>query len=228
MFRILLVLEQNSIVLQDPERKVFTLGMKLLDWGNAALDRIDLKTIAHPHLIRMAHATKESCYLAILDDYEVILIDRADTPEIWQMVTRLGQRSPVHATASGQVLSADLGPEVLKKIIERSGLTKFTPRTITNAAKLKKRLRKVKQLGYVVADGEYKPDLCAIAVPIHDHRGGVTAALMTALQSERIRKNKRIIPGLVAILKKEAAEISREIGYPGTPDAAGNGRGDKK
>ena len=33
LFRILAALEQHSIVLQDHERKIFRLGMKLLDWG---------------------------------------------------------------------------------------------------------------------------------------------------------------------------------------------------
>ena len=111
LFRILLTLEQSSVVLQDHARNVYTLGMKLIDWGNTALDKIDLKTVAHPHLMRLAHETRESFYLAILDDYEVIIIDRADTPEIWRMVTRLGQRSPVHVTATGQVILADMGPE---------------------------------------------------------------------------------------------------------------------
>ncbi len=75
----------------------------------------------------MAHETRESYYLAILDSYEVIIIDRADTPEIWSMVARLGGRSPVHATASGQVLIADSPPECSTRIIERSGLKRFTP-----------------------------------------------------------------------------------------------------
>ncbi|MEK7671710.1 MAG: IclR family transcriptional regulator, partial [Bacteroidota bacterium] len=122
LFRILTTLKHNSLVNHDEQRRRFTLGIKLLDWGNVALSRIDLKTVAHPHLVRMAHETKQSYYLAILDHYEVILIDRVDTLEIWTMVARLGQRSPVHATASGQVLISDLRPDVLEKIIKRSGL----------------------------------------------------------------------------------------------------------
>jgi DNA-binding IclR family transcriptional regulator len=212
LFRILAALEQHSIVIQDHDRKIFKLGMKLLDWGNAALEKIDLKTVVHPHLVRMAHETRESYYLAILDSYEVIIIDRADTPEIWAMVARLGQRSPVHATASGQVLIADLNKELLERILERGGLKKFTPRTITSAARLRKRLKEVQHDGYSVADAEYKPELCAISVPIHDHRGKVVAALMTAIQSERKRKTDSIVR-IVEILKKEASVISHEIGY---------------
>ncbi len=213
MFRILLTLEERSIVVQDHDRKVFALGMKLLDWGNAALEKIDLKTIAHPHLLRLAHETKESFYLAILDDTEVIIIDRADSPEIWKMVARLGQRSPAHCTASGQVLIADLSQSALTRILDRVGLRKFTPKTITSVTRLKKRLSDVRTLGYAVADREYKPDLFAAAVPIYDHRGKAVAALMTALPTERAEKNKALVNDIIAILKREAGIVSREIGF---------------
>jgi DNA-binding IclR family transcriptional regulator len=212
LFRILAALEQHSIVLQDHERKIFRLGMKLLDWGNAALEKIDLKTIVHPHLIRMAHETRESYYLTILDGFEVIIIDRADNPEMWSIVARLGARSPVHATASGQVLIADLPEETLHRIIGQSGMKKFTAKTITSELRLKKRLREIVRDGFSVADAEYKPDLCAISVPIYDHNGKVVAALMTGIQSER-KKKEESIARIIRTLKKEAALISHAIGF---------------
>ncbi len=211
LFRILTTLKHNSLVNHDEQRRRFTLGIKLLDWGNAALSRIDLKTVAHPHLVRMAHQTKHSYYLAILDHYEVIIVDRVDTPEIWTMVARLGQRSPVHATASGQVLISDLRPDVLGKIIKRSGLKKYTPRTITSLRKLKKRLEEIKECGYSIADAEYKPDLCALAVPIFDHHSRVVAAVMMALPHSS--KNSKMLDAMIEMLKQEAGKISEEIGY---------------
>jgi DNA-binding IclR family transcriptional regulator len=215
LFRILLTLEKASIVQLDRTRNIFTLGMKLIDWGNRALEKIDLKTVTHPHLVRMAHETRESYYVAILDEYEVIIIDRADTPEIWRMVARLGQRSPVHATASGQVLVAEFGDDALQAATQRSGLKRFTPQTITSLNRLKARLKEVRRDGFVVNDAEYKPDLCVIAVPLRDHYGKTVAALMTALQSERSRRNKTLVQAIVETLKREASVISREIGYQG-------------
>jgi IclR family KDG regulon transcriptional repressor len=228
LFRILLTLDRSSIVHFDEARSTYTLGAKLIDWGNRALDKIDLKTVTHPHLLRLAHETKESYYVAVLDDYEVIIIDRADTPEIWSMVARLGQRSPVHATASGQVLIADLAPDVLEAVITKSGLKKYTPFTITSLTKLKRRLHEVRESGYVIADAEYKPDLCVIAAPIRDHHGRASAALMTALQSERARRNKSAVGSIVDTLRREASVISRELGYTVHVDAgAGGGNGKK-
>jgi IclR family KDG regulon transcriptional repressor len=216
MFRILHTLHEHSIIVEDSERKLFTLGMKLLGWGNAALARIDLKTIAHPHLVRLAHETRESFYLALLDHEEIVLVDRADTPEIWKMVTRLGQRSPFHCTATGLVIAADMKDEAVDEMIERHGLKKFTPKTITSISRLKKRLKEIRRLGYAIADGEYKPDLCAVAVPIRDHTGRVVASLMTAIPSARSGKDKKLIESLIAVLKRDAETISRRIGFEKT------------
>jgi IclR family KDG regulon transcriptional repressor len=229
LFRILLTLDRSSVVHLDESRGTYSLGAKLIDWGNQALDKIDLKTITHPHLVRLANETRESYYIAVLDDHEVIIIDRADTPEIWRMVARLGNRSPVHATASGQVLIADLSPDVLDTVLTRGGLKRYTPFTITSSPKLKRRLAEVKQNGFVIADAEYKPDLCVIAAPIRDHHGRVSAALMTALQSERARRNKGLVNNIIDILKREASLISRRLGYVGINQtaAAGGGSGSK-
>ncbi len=217
LFRILLALERTSVVRQDEERKVFTLGMKLVEWGNAALDRIDIKTVTRPHLIRLAHDTRESYYLAILDGYDVIIIDRVDTPEMWRIVARLGHRSPFHATASGQVLVADLEPEVIDRVMTTEGLKRFTDRTLTTRQQVKKRLAQVKRQGYAVADAEYKPDLCVIAAPIYDHNGRVPAAVFTALHSERVRRDRTLVRTLIDTLRKESNLISREIGWTGEP-----------
>jgi DNA-binding IclR family transcriptional regulator len=80
---------------------------------------------------------------------------------------------------------------------------------------LKVRLKQVRKEGFVVADAEYKPDLCVIAVPIRDHHGKAHAALMTGIQSERVRRNKSLLGDIVQILKREGLVISREIGYQG-------------
>jgi IclR family acetate operon transcriptional repressor len=216
MFRILHTLHEHQIILEDSERKLFTLGMKVLSWGNAALERMDYKAIAHPYLVKLAEETRESFYLALLDHDEVILVDRVDTPEVWKMVTRLGQRSPFHCTATGLVIAGAMSDDAIDEMIDRHGLRRFTPKTIVNVTRLKRRLKEVHRLGYAVADGEYKPELCAVAVPIWDHTGTVVASLMTAVPSARSRKDKKLVSNLIDVLKREANQISKRIGYEKT------------
>jgi len=216
LFRILYTLQEHAIVIEDRERKLFTLGMKLLEWGHAALSKIDLKSIAHPHLLKLAHETRESFYLAILDNDEVALIDHVDTPEVWKMVTRLGHRSPVHCTATGLILISELDENEIKGILDRRGLKNFTANTITSWTKLKKRLTETRHDGYSIVDGEYKADLCAIAVPVRDHSGQVVSSLMTAIPSERYKKDKKHALELVRILRQQARNISKRIGFDGS------------
>jgi IclR family transcriptional regulator, KDG regulon repressor len=213
LFRILYTLQKYSIVSEDRERKIFSLGMKLLDWGNAALDKIDLKSIAHPHLVTLAYETKESFYLTVMDNNEIIIIDRVDTPEVWGIVARLGTRSPFHCTATGQVITAGMHEEDLDRLIKVKGLKKYTPKTITSATALRKKLKKVREEGFAVCEREYKDDLIAIAVPIYEHSGRVIASLMTAIQANQAKNNKKIIDYLVKVLQREGMNISRKLGY---------------
>ncbi len=129
------------------------------------------------------------------------------------MVTRLGYRSPFHCTATGLVLAAEMEEEDVNGMINRHGMKRFTAKTMTTPAKLKKRLVETRRLGYAVVDAEYKPDLCAIAVPIRDHTGKAVASLMTAIPSNRISKEKKLVETLVGVLKTQAAVISKQIGY---------------
>jgi DNA-binding IclR family transcriptional regulator len=213
LFRILHTLQEHAVVVEDRERKIFSLGMKLLEWGHSALSRIDLKTIAHPQLQKLAHQTRESFYLAILDQDDVIIIDHVDTPEVWKMVTRLGHRSPIHCTATGLILVAGLDDGEMEGIIQRKGLRKFTESTITTTVRFKRRIAQIRKDGFSVVDGEYKEDLCAIAVPIRDHNGSVVASLMTAIPSERYKNNKRNANHLVDVLTDSGEFISRQLGY---------------
>ncbi|MEX2116203.1 MAG: IclR family transcriptional regulator [Bacteroidota bacterium] len=213
LFRILHTLQEHAVVVEDRERKIFSLGMKLLEWGHAALSRIDLKSIAHPYLLKLANQTRESFYLAILDQDDVIIIDHVDTQEVWKMVTRLGHRSPIHCTATGLVLAAGLDDGEMDAIIQRKGLRKFTDSTITAVARLKRRIAQIRKDGFSIVDGEYKADLCAIAVPIRDHSGIVVASLMTAIPSERYKNSKRSATRLVDVLTENGELISRQLGY---------------
>jgi len=214
LFRILVTLEALRMVQQDHERKKFSLGMKVVEFGSAKLGTIDPNKIARPHLERYAQETRESVYLGVLDHGMVILLQHIDSPEMWKIVTRLGNASPVHCTAIGQVLLAELPKSEVAAIIRERGLDRYTKKTITSESRLYKRLAQVRAKGYAVVDGEYKLDLCAVAVPIRDSHGHVVAAVMSAIPSGRPDK-AAVLPRLTRALQKTGAEISRDLGYRG-------------
>jgi DNA-binding IclR family transcriptional regulator len=213
LFRIVATLLRHSIVIKDKERQVYCLGMRLYEWGSMALDRLDFKTVVHPFLTRLASETGQSFYLAVLEDYEVILIDRADTPDIWRIVTRIGLRSPVHCTASGLALISEFSESQLNDLVKKKGLKKFTPKTIVTKEALIEKVKMVRKLGYAVADGDFKPDLFALAVPLKDHKGDIIASLMAGLHIETAHRDGKFVRSLINTLLNTGKEISRILGY---------------
>jgi len=213
LFRILSTLVEYGLVLLDHDKQVYCLGMRLYEWGSLALDRLDFKAIAHPHLVQLAAETGQSFYLAVLEDHEVILVDRADTPDIWRIVTRIGLRSPVHCTASGLALISDFSDEQIEEIIAVKGLKRYTAKTITSKEGLLEKVREVRRKGYAIADGDYKNDLFAVAVPLRNHDGSIIASLMAGLHTETAHRDKELVRSVVRLVVDAGLEISRRLGY---------------
>jgi len=212
LFRILFTLERKQYVEQDYEKKKFDLGLKVFELGHAKIEQIDLSSIATRYLQRLANEVQESVYLGILDQGEVYLVQRVDSPTVWRMVTRLGHHSPAHCTAIGQVLLANSPENEVRSFLEEHSLQKFTEYTIVTISNFKKRLANIRKQGYAVVDREYHPELLTIAAPVRNHTKKAIAALMIALPTSKAKNTERISELIVSI-QKVSLELSRELGY---------------
>ena len=212
IFRILVTLEKYGFVERNPESNTFTLGLRLSQLGMAKLNKMNLAYDSHRYLEELAKKTGESVYLAVLSNYRVVLIQRVDSPGMWSLVTKLGLRSPVHCTASGQVLISEFSDEEISQLVKKFGLKKYTDKTITKVTELKQRLKKVRQQGFSVVDREYNPELVAVAAPIRDAWGKIVAALLITLQYRGSKTVSRAYQ-LAKDVKLYAEKISEQLGY---------------
>jgi DNA-binding IclR family transcriptional regulator len=81
-----------------------------------------------------------------------------------------------HALAMGKVVLARLRPEALARYVG-SGLTSYTPSTITSPAELAHELQRVRADGYAVEREEFDLDFCCIAAPALDDHGRLAGVL---------------------------------------------------
>ncbi|MCS7230418.1 MAG: IclR family transcriptional regulator [Candidatus Kryptonium sp.] len=214
IFRILVTLESYGFVERNSSDNTFTLGIRLSQLGIAKLNKINLGYDSYKYLEELAKKTGESVYLAVLHNYRVVLIQRVDSPSMWSLVTQLGLRSPVHCTASGQVLISEMSDEELSQFIKKTGLKKYTEKTITRLSELKMRLKKVREQGFAIVDREYNPELVAVAAPIRNAWGKIIAALLITLQYRGSKTISRAYE-LAKDLKEYAEKISKQMGYAG-------------
>ncbi|MCK4244896.1 MAG: IclR family transcriptional regulator [Candidatus Omnitrophica bacterium] len=209
--RLLSTLEYRGYIHQDTETGKYQLGLKILELNNSLLQQMQLREKTHPFLERLANQSCETVHLLILDNEEAVYIDKVEYPHTIQLQSYLGKHIPLHATASGKLLLANLAKEEINSIIKKKKLTRYTKNTITSPALLKKELRKIKKQDYSLDNVEYEENVRCIATSIRDFSGKVIAALSISGPTMRIKPKR--IPFLIKSAQETGIEISKSLGY---------------
>lgn len=186
--RFLLTLQQLGYVRSDG--KLFSLTPQVLNLGTAYLSGLQLPQIAQPHLDRLSAELNESTSVAILDGSDVVYVARAARSAIMTASISVGTRFPAEKTSLGRVLLAYLKPDSAVRAGVRASdeLTRdaFVPDdTISPLERhLDQALKDIAQAGWASTDQVLAPGLRSVAVPLHDARGDVVAAVNVSSTTE--------------------------------------------
>lgn len=93
---------------------------------------------------------------------------------------KLQRREPLHITASGKTILANLSTERVESIIQRHGLEEYTENTITDKTALFEELEQVRTQGYAVNDEEEIVGFQAVAAPIQGESETVIGSISVA------------------------------------------------
>jgi len=211
LFRILFTLEKRKFVEQDYERKKFGLGLKLWELGNIKIEKSELSATAVKYMKKLSDRVNENVFLGVLDQSDVIYLQKVENTARVKTITKLGRRAPAYCTATGQVILAYTSREKIDELYPNEELTKYSKNTISSKEKLIKKLENIREDGYAIADGEFNPELLCVSVPIKDYTKQVVAALTIDMISTR--NNFQKVKDLILPLKETAELISSELGY---------------
>jgi DNA-binding IclR family transcriptional regulator len=128
--RILKTLVLHQILRQNNDKK-YRLTLRLMELGNAALAIPSLQQLVDPFLTALVEATEETAHFSILDGYQVGYIAKKESPHQFRMLSHIGWRGPLHATASGKTLLSFSDENFIQSVIERP-LLACTDHTITD------------------------------------------------------------------------------------------------
>lgn len=203
--RLLATLAHAGLVEYVSETGRYRLGLRLVQLGNAVLERLDVRGIARPHLHALVAATEETATLSAPGDEHAVTVDFVQGPSSVQSVTQIGRPSVAHATATGKVMLAFGAGDLPTR-----PLTAYTRRTITSRAALSAELDRVRTRGWAQSVGEREDDLNALAAPIWDSRGELAAIL--GVQGPASRFNAKAMRAALAPLLDHAGAISTSLG----------------
>jgi IclR family KDG regulon transcriptional repressor len=210
LFRILATLVERGFAQKAEGR--YRLTLKSWELGARVLARFDVARVARPWIARLAVEVDESPHLAVLRDEAVVIVERGECRQAVKVETLVGLRAPAHASATGKVLLAYQPASRLAELLA-APLPRYSDRTLTEPEALRRELAKVRRQGYATNRGEWRPGVCAVAVPLADASGGVVAALSLTLPTERFGE-ARLKNVLLPALRRTAAGIAGDLGVP--------------
>lgn len=217
--RLLTTLERTGFVVQDPATKRYRLGLPLFELGSLVVNTMEARRVARPYLEEVHRACGETVHLGILEDGEVIYIDKIESTRRVRMYSQIGRRAPSHCTALGKVLLAQLPDASLSEVVERRGLRRYTSKTITSPKELRDHCALIRQQGYALDAGEHEELIQCAAAPVYDHTGKGAAAV--SVTSVAAAMDQHRIAEYVALVQQAARKISEALGYRPTSGRLG-------
>lgn len=211
IYRILLTLEDENIVIKNKNSNKYRLGIKLLELGNIVKEQFEIKSYALPIMEDLAKKTEETIDLNILLDDQRVSIEKIDSPHDVRRIIQLGKSLPLYCGGSGKAILAFLPTTEIERIIQNTDLTALGPNTITDRKILKKNLDEIRKKGYAISFEERVLDSTSIAAPILEYKGFAMGSISISGPISRFTKKK--ISTYISLIKEAAHNISKYLGY---------------
>jgi IclR family transcriptional regulator, pca regulon regulatory protein len=227
--RYIATLAQLGYVEQDPTTRRYRLGFRVVDLGFAAINSMEIRQIASPHLQRLSNETGFTVNMAILDGTEIVYVDRyrSNRPGQRQIDLNLhvGARLPAYCTSLGKALLANLHPEERHRLVESMTITPLGPNTFTTVAALTAELDSVRASGLAVNNEELAYGLRSIAVPVRGVSGDAVAAINLSFHTSMGAVSmSEMVSRYGPLLRKTASSVEARVGFHNGPHQARSGR----
>jgi len=210
---LLLTLERNGYLQRNRQTGRYMFGLKLFSLANMALSGLSVRGQAIPFLSALREKTRLTVNMAILEQNEVVVIEKVEPPSIFRLATWVGMRLPIHCTSLGKALLAHLPEAELDRLL-KPGLLRYNENTIVSSKKLKENLAQVRRLGYAIDDEEATIGLRGIGAPIVDPADQPIASISVAGTTAEITREN--LSMLAENVKQTAVAISQQVGFDPT------------
>jgi len=207
--RLLTSLAARGYVRKNPQTERYCLGFKAFEVGSLAAGRGAIREIVAPFLRSLMLASKETVHLGVLDEGDVVYIDKIESDQLLQMYSRIGRRAPLHCTALGKALLAWEPKESVERFLRRR-LRAYTPSTRTDPDLLRQELAKIRASRHALDEEEFAVGLKCVAAPLFDHTRRAVASL--GIAGPAVRLSDERLPRLTSLVREAAGGASRALG----------------
>ncbi|RKN85790.1 IclR family transcriptional regulator [Paenibacillus ginsengarvi] len=211
VFRSLKSLEEFGLLRMEAEGSYVVTAIAY-NLALAAEPDAPLEELAQPVMESLQRATGETVNLCCLLDGQSTIIARRHGKQSVRLMSRLGQRSPLHAGACPKAMLAFLSDEEQERVIGMlPHYQKITDHTVTDPDRLRIELEEIRRRGYSVSDEDYEAGARGVGAPIFGKNGKVIAAISAG--GPTIRVSPEDLLGFGQLTMEAADKISKFLGY---------------
>jgi len=194
-------------LVKDAATRRYELSVRLLDFTYHYLASRELAHRAAPVLQKLARDTEEVCNLTVPDGPDIVFVQRivsrnAPVPNVF-----VGTRLPGYCTAPWLAMWSTWTTEQIDDVLAQRERLKHTPRTVTDARRIRARLVRIRAAGYAHTQDELFPDDISTAAPILDASGRAIGALNIAVSRARWKPDRDELR-FAGLLRAAAATLS--------------------
>jgi DNA-binding IclR family transcriptional regulator len=211
--RILQSLLKHDLVWQDPDSRLYSPGLKLLEMGWAILGEGNnqrWRQYAHWLLANLSLRLEEQVFLGMLIHETVVIVESIAPSEDGKTPIAIPcmDQSPVHCGSSAKVILAYLPNQMLRRIVTHCSFRPYTMYTLADRQELMNHLHTVRERGYATCLEEFSHDSYALSVPLLDINGQAFASVGVGPLHSRLDTDAEL--DLVSQLRRIAVMISVE------------------
>ena len=209
VYKILISLQAHNLVSLNQATKKYSIDSGALELSSIYLKQLDLRTIAHPWIERLAAKSGKTITLALRKPEHLVFIDRVDGCENVRFYCDIGKIAFYNSGAAAKAVFAHLTSE------EQEALRTQTPERFTSFTRtwdqLMVEVPQIKQNGYSISDEEVDIGVFAVGAPIFDSQGKVIAGM--AMATLKINLSQKQIEDMIQQTVETSRMISSKMGY---------------
>lgn len=208
--RLLTTMSTRRFVQFDPTDTMWHIGRQSFTVGATFIRRRNYVAQALPFLRDLRNKTRETVNLGVADAGEIVILTQIESREIVRAITRPGGRAPMTSSGMGKAIMAHYSDVEVSDIIQKFGMPKVTPKSITRGSDLREALKQVKVHGYALDDEEATMGLRCVAAAIYNEQAEPMAAISASGPTTRISDER--MAALGPIVREIAHEITEALG----------------
>lgn len=208
--RLLTTLEAHRFVAFSEAANEWTVGVEAFRTGSSFLRQTRVVDAARDVMRELVEQTGETANLGLPDGAEVVFVSQVETSHPIRAFFGPGARALMHASGIGKALLSCMGRAEVERLLRRTGLPEYTPKTRTAPAALFADLEAARARGWALDDEERNLGMRCVAAPIHNVHGEAVAGV--SISGPTARMSLDAVGEFGPVVRRAAARITERIG----------------